>query len=152
MHSTTDKRPLNVRELRTKLKMLRQYQARSCRFETVSYYCPRHPVFEDFFRLLAEHDWFSDDYRWCRAQYQGDRAAYENAIDEANAYWNPKAVLCRQPTYKEALQCARFIYRCGRIMEGSPWLRALSMGVVQWIMDGIIEGPADCGQHAQAEQ
>jgi hypothetical protein len=124
----------NQSMLRNKLTMLRQSQARGAWFDMCTWdHEPRNPVFQDFLRLLHEHDWCSDIYRW--------DIGYDEDPDGVIAYWQPKTVVLRPANYVEALRCARYVHRCERLMSGSPWPQALNYGVVHWIMDGIMAGP-----------
>lgn len=120
--------------LRQHLKVLRQSQDRGAHFDICTWdHQPRTPIFREFISALMAHDWLTESYRW-------------DVVEDPHEYWAPETVVKREPSYTEALQCARYVHRCERLSHGSPWPQALAEGVVDWIMAGLLIGNKEAVQ------
>ena len=119
-----------IDQLKKRFELLRIAQKRGESFDLCSYdHRPASEVFRDFLTVLNAEQWFDVENRW--------DIPFGEDVDAAHAYWAPEAVVARSPSFREALQCARYIHRCERVMFGSPWPQALDKGVIDWILSGI---------------
>lgn len=116
-----------IRVLKAKFRMLKYSQKLGNRLDFYSWHHPsRHPVFQQFIKLLNEFGWMSEAYRW---------------DDKEEDYYDPEKVLARPHSFDEALKNFRYLHRCERVMEGSLWPTALDMDIIDWGLSGLATKP-----------